>query len=102
MDAADACGEHESRPFGHGRDVPQAHRPFVPVKRYEFQLRVSPAQYLNYYRGRLSKVVARSKTGENVQFPASLLQKFVTPEGIQGRFVLTVDDNNKCIGLERI
>jgi hypothetical protein len=37
-----------------------------------------------------------------VQFPAAPLQKFITPEGIRGRFVLTSDQNNKIVGLERV
>jgi hypothetical protein len=72
------------------------------VKRYEFHLRIPPGRYLEYYRGEARHVVARSTGGENVQFPASLLQRFLRPDGIEGRFVLTCDDNNKCLSLERI
>ncbi len=72
------------------------------MNRYEFQLRISPDQYLNYYRGTVRHVIARCTTGQNVQFPANLLQKFVSPEGISGNFVLTCDANNKCIDLQRI
>lgn len=71
------------------------------MKRYEFHLRIPPARYLDYYRGTVRHVVVRCTTGQNVQFPAALLQKFVTHEGIAGDFVLTCDDNNKCLGLER-
>jgi len=39
--------------------------------------------------------------GQSLEFPASLLVKFVTREGIEGDFVLTCDDKNKCIELER-
>lgn len=72
------------------------------MNRYEFQLRISPAQYLDYYRGTVRHVIARCATGQTVQFPANLLQKFVSPEGIQGKFVLTCDVNNKCLDLQRI
>jgi hypothetical protein len=71
------------------------------MNRYEFRLDISAAQYLDYYRGAVLHVVARSATGQTVQFPASLLQRFVTTEGIHGRFVLTCDQNHKCTGLER-
>ena len=47
-------------------------------------------------------MVVRSSTGQTVQFPASLLQKVVTPVGINGNFVLTSDDRNKIIGLEPV
>lgn len=72
------------------------------MNRYEFHLRIPASRFLDYYRGEVRQVVARSTTGQNVQFPASLLQKFVTPNGVEGRFALLVDENNKCVGLERI
>ena len=72
------------------------------MNRYEFHLDISPEQYLDYYRGAVLHVVALSTTGQTVQFPASLLQRFVTAEGIHGHFVLTCDENHKCTGLERV
>lgn len=72
------------------------------VTRYEFHLAIPPAKYVEYYRGTVRHVVARATTGQNVQFPASLLQKFVTPEGVVGHFVLTVDANHKVVSLERV
>lgn len=71
------------------------------MNRYVFQLHITSAAYLDYYRGTARHVVARSVTGQNVQFPASLLQSFITIEGIHGVFVLTVDENNKCVSLQR-
>jgi len=72
------------------------------MQRYEFHLQISPEKFLDYYRGRARMVMARCSTGQNVQFPASLLQKHVSSEGIQGRFALTCDENHKCIALERL
>lgn len=70
--------------------------------RYEFQLRISAEQYLDYYRGIARHVIARSHAGETVQFPASLLQRFVSNEGINGEFALTCDDDHKSARLERL
>ncbi|MGA2661908.1 MAG: DUF2835 domain-containing protein [Verrucomicrobiota bacterium] len=72
------------------------------MNRYEFRLDISAGQYMDYYRGAVLHVVALSTTGQTVQFPASLLQRFVTAEGIHGHFVLTCDENHKCTGLERV
>jgi len=72
------------------------------MSRYEFQLHISSEAYLDYYRGTIRHVVARCASGQTVQFPASLLQRFVTAEGIHGTFVLTCDENHKCVGLERL
>lgn len=71
------------------------------MPRYEFELRLSSERFLDYYRGAVRQIVVRCHTGQNVQFPASLLQKFVSPDGIHGNFVLICDERNKCLGLER-
>ena len=72
------------------------------MHRYQFDLRILPEHYLDYYRGVARVVVVRCTTGQTVQFPAALLKKFVTTDGIDGQFVLTCDANNKCIDLQRI
>jgi hypothetical protein len=72
------------------------------MKRYEFQLRISPQDYLDYYRGIVQSVVVRAVSGQRVQFPASLLRPFVTDAGIEGSFLLLCDENNKCIELRRV
>jgi hypothetical protein len=72
------------------------------MHRYEIHLSISTEQYLDYYRGVVRQVVARCANGQTVQFPASLLQRYVTPEGIHGRFVLTADEQGKHAALERL
>ena len=72
------------------------------MHRYEFQLHISSEAYLDYYRGTIRHVIARCRNGQTVQFPASLLQGFVTTEGIHGAFVLICDKNNKCVSLDRL
>jgi len=72
------------------------------MNRYAFHLDISPDQYLDYYRGTAKSVVARATSGQTVQFPASLLQRFLSPEGIHGDFVLLCDDNHKCIDVQRL
>jgi hypothetical protein len=72
------------------------------MNRYEFHLRITADQYLEYYRGTARLVVVRCTTGQNVQFPASLLQRFVMAEGIRGHFVLTCDENHRNSRLDRV
>ncbi len=71
------------------------------MHRYEFHLLIPPEKYLDYYRGKVRQVIARSTTGQNVQFPASLLQRFITQDGIQGKFILVCDEKHKCVSLDR-
>ena len=72
------------------------------MSRYEFQLQISPEDYLEYYRGTIRHVIVRCANGQTVQFPASLLQRFVTMEGIHGAFELACDEYHKCVGLQRL
>jgi hypothetical protein len=72
------------------------------MNRYEFHLRISADQYLDYYRGTVRHVIVRCATGQSVQFPASLLQQFVTPVGIHGDFALTCDEQHRNPRLERM
>ena len=72
------------------------------MNRYEFYLSITAEQYLDYYRGTVRFVLVRCTTGQTVQFPASLLQQFVTPEGINGRFALTCDEHHRNSRLERL
>lgn len=71
------------------------------VKQYQFQLSIPPEKYLAYYRGNAKNVVVRCADGLTIQFPASLLQQHVLPDGIKGDFVLTCDDDNKGARLQR-
>ncbi len=40
--------------------------------------------------------------GRSVQFPAQAIQRFVTEDGVHGRFRLEFDARNKFVGLERV
>ncbi|HJV47821.1 MAG TPA: DUF2835 family protein [Geothrix sp.] len=71
------------------------------MQRFEFHISLSSDRYLDYYRGAVQQVVARCADGGAVQFPASLLQPFVTASGIHGDFVLTCDDANRGARLQR-
>ncbi|HYG23721.1 MAG TPA: DUF2835 domain-containing protein [Verrucomicrobiae bacterium] len=72
------------------------------MHRYEFELSISPDEFLEYYRGGVRHAVGVSRSGQRVQFPASLLQRFITPDGIRGTFVLTCDENHKNPRLEKL
>jgi hypothetical protein len=71
------------------------------MQRFEFSVHLSSDRYLDYYRGAVRQVLARCADGRTVQFPASLLQPFVTENGVHGDFVLTCDDTNKGARLQR-
>ena len=64
-------------------------------------LHIDGEQFLRYYRGTARVVVARSVDGRTVQFPARILQRFLTRDGIHGVFVLRYDARNRFVSIER-
>lgn len=70
------------------------------MQRMIFNLHISPEQYQRYYLGNAKAVIVQTEDGRRLQFPASNLQKFVSREGIHGRFEITFDSNNKIIEIK--
>ena len=73
------------------------------MSRSEFlvPLDISAEQFERLYRGTASDVLARDVHGVRIRFPAARLRAFVTRDGVQGLFVITVDANNKLIDIRR-
>lgn len=63
---------------------------------------ISANEYLRYYSGSVSNVQATTIDGLSVRFPAGVLQKVVTHDGIDGRFAITFSDAGKFEKIERI
>ena len=54
------------------------------------------------YRGSAQEVVARSRDGRVVRFPATILKPFVTVDGVHGSFRIRFDENNRFYDIERL
>ena len=67
-----------------------------------FALNISGDVYLSYYQGAARAVVVKSFDGRGIQFPANILQQFVTRDGIQGVFEMEFDENNKFVAIRRV
>ena len=72
------------------------------VNSIRFRLAISAEEYLAYYQGSAQEIVARSDDNRIVRFPASAIRKFVTHDGIFGRFEITFDENNKLIAIQPV
>ena len=72
------------------------------MQRMRFSLNISAEQYQSYYVGSARFVRVEADDGRSLKFPASELRRFVTHDGIQGRFEITFDKQQKLLGLERI
>ena len=68
-----------------------------------FRLKVNREEAMRYYRGEASVVVvARTDSGQSLQFPALHVRRFITQQGIHGRFRIHFDNEYKLLSLERI
>jgi hypothetical protein len=72
------------------------------MKQYAFSISISYQSYLRHYAGQASTVLVVTECGLKLQLAASRLRPFLTHAGIQGRFVLSTDVNNKFINLTKI
>lgn len=65
-------------------------------------LRISADEWLRLYRGEVLNVSAVSRDGRRVQFPARILQSFVSHGGVRGSFRIDFDQNGKFQQITRL
>jgi len=70
--------------------------------RVRFALNISQDELLSYYEGTARAVMVKASDGRNIQFPANVLQQFVTRDGIQGVFEMEFDKDNKFVNIRRV
>lgn len=63
---------------------------------------ISADEYLKHYQVAGAIVMTKSRDGRRVQFPASILQRYVTHQGIDGSFEITFDSAGKFSGIRRL
>lgn len=74
----------------------------ISMRSVIFDITIPKDEWLKIYRGEAKDVVAKSREGLTVQFPANILQKFVTHHGISGSFQVTFDDAGKFQGIVKL
>lgn len=67
-----------------------------------FDLNVSPDEYQKWYLGAARAVHVTARDGRRIQFPAKILQPFVTHSGVRGTFAIYFDDNHKYKDIKRL
>ncbi|QYZ66124.1 MAG: DUF2835 domain-containing protein [Gammaproteobacteria bacterium (ex Lamellibrachia satsuma)] len=70
--------------------------------RIRFFLNLAADSYLSHYQGHVRNVSVIAEDGRRIEFPANALRPFVTKSGVQGRFELLIDDNNRLQRLHRL
>ncbi len=71
------------------------------INKFIVPLSIEAAAYQEMYRGEAQHVIALDVEGRKIQFPAASLRPFVTREGIEGVFVIQVDENNRLVNIQR-
>lgn len=67
-----------------------------------FSVRLSSDQVLQYYKGKKSSVKVRTESGQSMSIPYDIILKFVTREGIFGRFEISYGSDGKFLDLIRL
>lgn len=65
-------------------------------------LLISADEYQRLYQGSVRDILARSVDGRRVRFPAMILRPYVTHNGINGRFRIVFDEQNRFQAIEKI
>jgi len=65
-------------------------------------LHIPADEYQRLYQGSVQNVLATSVDGRRIRFPAMILRPWVTHSGINGRFRIVFDENNRYQGIEKI
>jgi hypothetical protein len=65
-------------------------------------LDLSPDALKHVYRGDAREVVARSRDGRIVRFPASILKPYVEHDGVHGSFRIFFDGGHRFQRIDRL
>jgi hypothetical protein len=65
-------------------------------------IHVSAEETLRVYEGSARFIYAHALDGRSVKFPVNIMKKFVSLDGIQGRFVIEFDTDKKFKDIRRL
>ena len=71
------------------------------MRTYLIPLALPAHKVERFYAGEVNQVWARDVHGVSVRFPLTALQPYVTRDGVQGLFKLTVNAENRLESIER-
>jgi len=56
---------------------------------------INKDEWLKIYRGETNLVYGQSRDGRSIKFPANILSKYTTHNGVQGSFVINFNPDGK-------
>jgi hypothetical protein len=72
------------------------------MRQFEFAMAVSADITRSIYQGQARYILVESDNGLKLQLPAANFREFVTDNGIQGRFHVSIDSDNRILELRRL
>ena len=71
-------------------------------RKFKFNLKLCAEKVQHIYSGQARYILVYTDDGISLQLPASNFQRYVNDQGIQGRFEVEVNDNNRIIRLDAV
>ncbi|RCU52659.1 MULTISPECIES: DUF2835 family protein [Corallincola] len=68
---------------------------------YYFNVRLSFHEFQALYKGQASTVLVSDQYGRRIQLPATRFRPFLSQRGIEGRFELQTDSENRFVSLKK-
>lgn len=72
------------------------------MPKFEFNITLSADETRSIYQGQARYILVESAEGLKLQFPAVNFRSHVTADGINGRFRVETDANNKILALRKL
>ena len=72
------------------------------MPKFEFDMALSARKTRAIYEGQARYILVETERGLKLQLPAANFYKYVTADGIQGRFSVKVDTDNKLIEMRKV
>ncbi|GAA5217815.1 DUF2835 domain-containing protein [Corallincola platygyrae] len=69
------------------------------MAKYYFNMRLSFHEFQALYKGQASTVLVTDSYGRRIQIPATRFRPFLSQKGIEGRFELETDQENRFVSL---
>ena len=69
---------------------------------YEFTIQLSSEKTRSIYQGQARFLLVYTDDGTKLQLPAQNFRSYVTSEGINGRFSVKTDNENKILQLNKL
>jgi hypothetical protein len=72
------------------------------MHKFEFDMALSAQKTQTIYEGQARYILVETDRGLKLQLPAANFYRYVTADGIQGRFSVKIDADNKIIKMRKI